>query len=145
MNSTERALQELTHALWATLGSFLLGAVAAVLVFWGEIRPFAGPGLIIMPMALISALIAAIAFVVSTLFTSARRNTIHATVANSNFESFLYCHNHRIWWGHRIKRPTRRGITGFRTARPGTRTNWRRVDHRRHRWARRSAIVPSRY
>lgn len=67
MNSTERALQELTHALWATLGSFLLGAVAAVLVFWGEIRPFAGPGSIIIPMALISALIAAIAFVVSTL------------------------------------------------------------------------------
>lgn len=66
MKAIERALQEQTHALWATLSSFVLGAAAAAIVFWDDIRPFAGEGSIIIPMALISAIIAAIAFAVST-------------------------------------------------------------------------------
>lgn len=66
MDTVERALAEQTQALWATLGSFLVGFIAAMLVLRDQIRPFAGEGSIIIPMALISAVIAALAFVISS-------------------------------------------------------------------------------
>src|SRR5690625_682652 len=66
MKAIERALEEQTRAFWATLGSFVAGAIAAVIVLGNDIRPFAGEGSIVMPMTLISALIAAIAFIISS-------------------------------------------------------------------------------
>ncbi len=66
MNDIERALHEQTLAFWATVGSFILGAGTATIVFWDEVRPFGGDGSVIAPMALISAVIAVLAFVVSS-------------------------------------------------------------------------------
>lgn len=66
MNDTARALQEQTLAFWATLGAFGLGAGTAGWVFKGELRPFAGDGSIVVVAALISAVVAALAFVVSS-------------------------------------------------------------------------------
>src|SRR5699024_5471048 len=66
MNDTARALQEQTLAFWATLGAFGLGAGTAVLVFKDELRPFAGDGSIVVVAALNSAVVAALAFVVSS-------------------------------------------------------------------------------
>lgn len=66
MDTVQRELAEQTLALWATLGSFIVGFGAAVITFWNQIRPFAGDGSIIVPAALISALIAAAAFIVSS-------------------------------------------------------------------------------
>lgn len=66
MNTVDGALREQTRALWATLSSLALGTLAGIIVLWGDIRPFSGDGSIIIPMAVISASIAAFAFVVST-------------------------------------------------------------------------------
>ena len=66
METVEQALTEQTLALWATLGSFIIGFGTAVIVFWGQVRPFAGDSSIIVPAALISALIAAAAFILSS-------------------------------------------------------------------------------
>ncbi len=66
METIERALAEQTWALWATLGSFIAGFTTAVIVLRNQIRPFSGDGSIIIPMASIAALIAAIAFVLSS-------------------------------------------------------------------------------
>lgn len=66
MNSIERALHEQTLAFWATVGSFVLGAGTATIVFWDQVRPFAGEGSVIDPTALISAGIAVLAFVLSS-------------------------------------------------------------------------------
>lgn len=66
MNDIERALHEQTLAFWATVGAFVLGAGTATIVFWGQVRPFAGDGSIIGPMALITAAIAVLAFVLSS-------------------------------------------------------------------------------
>lgn len=66
MNDIERALQAQTHAFWATVGSFVLGAGTATIVFWGQVRPFGGEGSAIAPMALITAVIAVLAFVLSS-------------------------------------------------------------------------------
>lgn len=67
MIDTTRALQEQTLAFWATLGSFSLGAIAALVVFWNGVRPFAGDGSVVVVAAIISAVVAALAFVVSSL------------------------------------------------------------------------------
>lgn len=67
MKGIDRALQGQTLAFWATLGSFALGAITAAIVLWNELRPFAGEGSLLGPMALISAVIAAVAFLVSSL------------------------------------------------------------------------------
>lgn len=67
MVTVERALAEQTRAFWATLASFVLGTLTGTIVLWGETRPFFGPGSIIIPAALITAIIAALAFVVSTV------------------------------------------------------------------------------
>lgn len=64
---TAAALREQTRALWATGGCFVLGALAGAAVLWGAPRPFAGDGSVILPVALITGVIAAAAFVVSTL------------------------------------------------------------------------------
>lgn len=66
MDPIERALAEQTRAFWATVGSFLVGATAAVVIFWDDIRPFAGDGSVIFVAAQISAVIGALAFVISS-------------------------------------------------------------------------------
>lgn len=66
MRTIEAALREQTRALWATLGSLVLGTLVGIVVLWGHTRPFAGDGSIIIPTAVITASIAALAFVVST-------------------------------------------------------------------------------
>ena len=67
MQTVDRALAEQTRALWATMGSFLVGMSTAMVVLGGQIRPFAGDDSILVPMALISGLIAAAAFIISSL------------------------------------------------------------------------------
>lgn len=56
-----------TRAIWATAICFLVGAVAGTVALWGDPRPIAGEGSVGMPAALIAGLVAAGAFVVSTL------------------------------------------------------------------------------
>ncbi|MFD6814602.1 hypothetical protein [Enteractinococcus coprophilus] len=66
METVERALAQQTLALWATLGSFVAGFLVASFVFWNQVRPVAGEGSIIFPMALIASLVAAAAFILSS-------------------------------------------------------------------------------
>ena len=60
-------LRAQTRALWATLCCFVLGAISGTAALWGAARPFAGDGSVIVPTALITGIITAGAFVVSTL------------------------------------------------------------------------------
>lgn len=66
MNKVESAFQEQLHALWATLACFITGMVTALIVLWGTTRPFSGADSLLVPVALISGLIAAIAFLISS-------------------------------------------------------------------------------
>lgn len=54
-------------AIWAAVVCFLLGTGMGTAVLWGGARPIAGEGSLGMPAAIISGLIAASAFVVSSL------------------------------------------------------------------------------
>ncbi|WDH79097.1 DUF998 domain-containing protein [Microbacterium esteraromaticum] len=67
MDNTQRLLHAQARALWATLFCFVLGAVAGLAALWGTARPFTGEGSVIVPTALITGVITAGAFVVSTL------------------------------------------------------------------------------
>lgn len=67
MNDTEQALRQQTHALWATVGCFLIGAVTGSIMLWGTSHPFTGSGSVTVQTALIAAIIAAAAFVTSSL------------------------------------------------------------------------------
>lgn len=60
------ALREQERMLWATALCFAAGAVVGTVVLWGAARPFSGDGSVIIPIALVAALIAAVAFIVST-------------------------------------------------------------------------------
>lgn len=60
-------LRAQTRALWATLWCFVLGTIAGTAALWGAPRPFAGDGSVVVPTALVTGVIAAGAFVVSTL------------------------------------------------------------------------------
>lgn len=68
-NSPEQRwrLQGETEAVWATVLSFVLGAVAGFLLLSGDPRPLTGPGSLAMPVAAVAGAVAAAAFVVSTL------------------------------------------------------------------------------
>ncbi|MFE6736057.1 DUF998 domain-containing protein [Microbacterium sp. NPDC057650] len=63
----EQALREQDRGLWATTICFVLGAAFGTLLLIGPPRPLAGPGSIMMPAALVAGVVAAAAFVVSTL------------------------------------------------------------------------------
>lgn len=65
MVTVQRKLAEQARAFWATLAAFGLGTLAGIIVLWGQVRPFAGQGSIIIPAATIAALIAATAFLTS--------------------------------------------------------------------------------
>jgi hypothetical protein len=60
-------LQNETEAVWATAGSFAAGAVLGALVLGAGTRPITGPGSLALPIAAVAGVIAASAFVVSTL------------------------------------------------------------------------------
>lgn len=62
----EAGLRELERKLWATAVCFTSGAVIGTAVLWGAARPFSGDGSVIIPIALVAAVIAAVAFIVST-------------------------------------------------------------------------------
>ena len=59
-------VRDLERMLWATAACFTAGAVVGAAVLWGAARPFSGDGSVIIPMALVAAVIAAVAFVVSS-------------------------------------------------------------------------------
>lgn len=65
MDATARLMRE-TRATWATVLCFALGTTAGTLALWGNPRPVAGDGSVGVPAAIISAVIAAASFVVST-------------------------------------------------------------------------------
>lgn len=62
----ETGLRDLERKLWATAVCFTSGAVIGTAVLWGAARPFSGDGSVIIPIALVAAVIAAVAFIVST-------------------------------------------------------------------------------
>lgn len=62
----ETGLRDLERKLWATAVCFTSGAVIGTAVLWGAARPFSGDGSVIIPIALVAAVIAAAAFIVST-------------------------------------------------------------------------------
>ncbi|WCD93234.1 DUF998 domain-containing protein [Microbacterium sp. nov. GSS16] len=59
-------VRELERMLWATAICFAVGALAGAVVLWGAARPFSGDGSVVIPIALVAAVIAAAAFIVST-------------------------------------------------------------------------------
>ncbi|UNK70619.1 DUF998 domain-containing protein [Microbacterium sp. H1-D42] len=67
MNDTDRMLRAQARALWATLCCFVLGVVAGTAALWGAARPFNGDDSVIVPTALVTGIISAGAFVISTL------------------------------------------------------------------------------
>lgn len=62
----DAGLRELERMLWAAAACFAAGAVVGTAVLWGAARPFSGDGSVIIPIALVAAVIAAVAFAVST-------------------------------------------------------------------------------
>ncbi len=60
-------MRQETRAIWATAACFVLGAVAGALVLSGAPRPIVGDGSVGMPVAAVAGIIAAGAFVLSTL------------------------------------------------------------------------------
>lgn len=60
-------LQNETEAVWATVGSFVLGAVTGILLLIGDPRPLTGPQSLAIPVAAVGGVVAASAFVVSTV------------------------------------------------------------------------------
>lgn len=60
-------LQNETEAVWATAGAFAAGALAGILLLGGGLRPLTGPQSLSVPIAAVSGVVAASAFVVSTV------------------------------------------------------------------------------
>lgn len=56
-----------TRAVWATVVCFIVGAVAGILLLGGDARPLTGPGSVALPVAAIAGIVAAAAFLASTL------------------------------------------------------------------------------
>jgi hypothetical membrane protein len=56
-----------TRAVWATVVCFVVGAVAGILVLHGDARPLTGPGSLAVPVASVAGIVAAAAFLTSTL------------------------------------------------------------------------------
>ncbi|WP_309103377.1 DUF998 domain-containing protein [Microbacterium sp.] len=66
MDQAQRLRQE-TRAIWATALCFVVGTLAGTLLLRGVPRPLAGDGSVVLPVAVVAAVCAAAAFVVSTL------------------------------------------------------------------------------
>lgn len=66
--NTHQALREQLHALWATVGCFLVGAALGFIVLWGDQYAIIGIGPVAIQTAAIAAVVAALAFIISTLF-----------------------------------------------------------------------------
>lgn len=64
----QQDLREQLHALWATVCCFLIGAVTGVIVLWGDLHAFTGTGSVALKTAVIAAVVASTAFVISTVF-----------------------------------------------------------------------------
>ena len=62
----EAQLREQGRMLSATAIAFAAGALAGTVVLWGAARPFSGDESVILPIAVVAAMIAAAAFVIST-------------------------------------------------------------------------------
>lgn len=67
MDEQAQRLRGETEAVWATAASFVLGAAAGALVLGGDARALTGARSLAMPLALIAGVVAASAFVVSTV------------------------------------------------------------------------------
>ena len=63
----EQRLRGETRAVWATAICFVVGTAVGVLVLHGDARPLTGAGSLAMPAAAIAGLVAAAAFLASTL------------------------------------------------------------------------------
>ncbi|HWS51268.1 MAG TPA: DUF998 domain-containing protein [Microbacterium sp.] len=66
MDQAQRLQQE-TRAIWATALCFIVGTLGGTLLLRGVPRPLAGDGSVVLPVAVVAAICAAAAFVVSTL------------------------------------------------------------------------------
>ncbi|MDN6173494.1 MAG: hypothetical protein L0J06_12070, partial [Yaniella sp.] len=66
--NTRQALREQLHALWATAGCFLVGATLGFITLRGAPSAFIGTGSIAVKTAIISAAVASLAFIISTVF-----------------------------------------------------------------------------
>ncbi|MGO1942744.1 MAG: DUF998 domain-containing protein [Yaniella sp.] len=66
--NTRQALREQLHALWATAGCFLVGATLGFIMLQGAPSAFIGTGSIAVKTAIISAAVASLAFIISTVF-----------------------------------------------------------------------------
>ena len=64
---TSRGLHNETLTVWATALCFAVGTVAGLIVLQGPARPLTGPGSLSQPVAVIAGIIAAAAFVVSSI------------------------------------------------------------------------------
>jgi len=64
---TSRGLYDETRTVWATALCFALGTVAGLLALQGPPRALTGPGSLSQPVAVIAGIVAAAAFVVSTV------------------------------------------------------------------------------
>lgn len=66
MDPEARLTQEM-RAVWVTIGCFVVGAGAGMLVLSGHARPLVGDGSVGLPVASVAGVIAAASFIVSTL------------------------------------------------------------------------------
>ncbi len=66
MDQAQRLRHE-TRAIWATVLSFAVGTLGGTLLLQGVPRPLAGDESVVLPVALVAAVCAAAAFIVSTL------------------------------------------------------------------------------
>lgn len=64
---TSLGLRNETRTVWATALCFALGTIAGLVVLQGPPRPLTGPGSLSQPVAVIAGVVAAAAFVVSTV------------------------------------------------------------------------------
>lgn len=64
---TEQRLRGETTAVWATAICFVVGATVGILLLGGDARPLTGAGSLAMPVAVIAGVVAAAAFLTSTL------------------------------------------------------------------------------
>lgn len=62
-----RRLQGETETVWATVGTFIVGAALGALVLGAGPRPITGPGSLALPIAIVGGVVAASAFVVSAV------------------------------------------------------------------------------
>jgi len=63
----EQRLRDETGAVWATAVCFVIGAVCGVVLLGGDARPLTGAGSLAMPVAAVAGIVAAAAFLTSTL------------------------------------------------------------------------------